>query len=114
MSSTAVLSRDTLLGIFELDEQGVVRYSRGGRFVRDSDRTMVGDDFFEVAPFENREDLKKHFRRFVTSQDAADTFPFDCYIDDSVIHTKISMTRAFQTEYYPPKSIVMLSINESV
>ena len=116
MNVSSELSPDGVLGFFELDDSGNVRYSstvatatgRGG-----SSEAIIGQNFFESIGFQNRDELRRHFRRFVESRDAADSFSFDFWLDSSIIHTKVTLTRAFQTEFFPPESIVMLSIRES-
>ena len=102
-----------VLGFFELDDSGVIRYSSTAAQPAGTDGSLIGENFFESAAFKNRDELRRHFRRFLASRDAADSFPFDCLFEDVIVHTKVTLTRAFQTEYFPPESIVMLSIRES-
>ena len=115
MNLTSELSPDDVLGFFELDDSGTVRYSSTiGTAAEDiGPASIIGQNFFESAAFRNRDELRRVFRRFVESRDAADSFFFECSFGDSVIHTKVTLTRAFQTELFPPESIVMLSIKES-
>ena len=111
---TATIPRDSLLGFFELDDSGKIKYSRTGISPDGvTEHSIIGQDFFELAAFRNSGELKRLFRRFVESREAADSFPFDCCFDNTVMHTKVTLTRAFQTELFPPESIVMLSIRES-
>ena len=112
--NTATISRDSVIGFFELDDSGIVKYSRTGVSADGlSEHSIIGEDFFELAAFRNSGELKRLFRRFVESREAADSFPFDCCFDNTVVHTKVTLTRAFQTELFPPEGIVMLSIKES-
>lgn len=101
-----------VLGFFELDEKGLVRFSSSLSRPMDDD-LPVGQDFFEIAGFRNGPELRQRFRRFLDSRDAAESFSFDCLLHDSVLHTKVTMTRASTTEMLPPVGIVMLSIRES-
>ena len=111
---TAKLSQNGILGFFELDDSGNIRYSRTANQTQGAgDDPIIGQNFFELDALTNRTELKRLFRRFVESRDAADSFTFDCLFHNSVVHTKITLTRAFQTEFFPPESIVMLSIKES-
>jgi hypothetical protein len=105
------LSQSSVLGFFELDDAGVIRYCSPTSFPSD-DYTPVGQNFFEIADINNRDELRRLFLRFVDSRDAADSFGFDCLFDGSIVHTKVTLTRAFQTEHFPPEAIVMLSIRE--
>jgi hypothetical protein len=110
---TTTLSRDTLIGFFELDDSGKVRYSRTAiPQGEDGPCTLLGQDFFELAPLNNRDELKRLFRRFIDSRQAEDSFPFDCLINDDAVRTRVTFTRAFETDLFPPESIVMLSIRE--
>jgi hypothetical protein len=115
MEVSSELSPGAVLGFFELDDSGTVRYSStvGAPAADVSCASLIGQNFFESAGFRNRDELRRMFRRFVESRDAADSFAFDCCFDASIIHTKVTLTRAFQTEFFPPESIVMLSIRES-
>jgi len=107
------LSLDAILGFFELDDSGTVRYSRTSiPQGEDGKGHLLGQDFFELAPLNNRDELKRLFRRFIDSRQAEDSFPFDCFIDEQAVRTKVTFTRAFETDLFPPESIVMLSIRE--
>jgi hypothetical protein len=107
------LSEAGVLGFFELDETGVVRYSSSSSISPYDGSSIIGQNFFEQAAFRNREELQRLFRRFVESREAADAFSFDCFYDDSVSHTKVTLTRAFETDAFPPERIVMVSIRET-
>jgi hypothetical protein len=109
-AAPAVLSNE-IFGLFELDDAGNVRYSRshtGGDL-----RSMIGQNFFELFDTENGHGLRRHFRRFIESHEAANSFTFDCQYNEAVVRAKVVMTRAFQTDDYPPESIVMLDIRRS-
>ena len=113
MNTACTISPEKIFGFFELDDSGIVRYSRPTRAAESDDDAVVGEDFFELATFQNRDDLRRRFKRFVESHDAANSFIFDCFFNNSVVRTKVMLTRAFQTEYFPPERIVMLDIRES-
>lgn len=116
MNAVAEISPEDVLGFFELDPSGIVRFSStigANPSYGENCGAAVGENFFDSAGFRNRDELRRHFRRFVESRDAADSFVFDCCLGNSVIHTKVTLTRAFQTELFPPESVVMLSIRES-
>jgi len=101
-----------VLGFFELDETGLIRFSSSVSKPAD-DEPPVGQDFFEIDGFRNGPELRQRFRRFLSSRDAAESFAFDCLVHGSILHTKVTMTRAFSTEMFPPEGIVMLSIREN-
>jgi len=101
-----------VFGFFELDDDGYVRYSRPRIGETDQGASLIGQNFFDLAGFANCDDLRRHFRRFVEKDHAAESFVFDCFFDQSVAHTKVTLTRAFQTDDFPPEKIVMLDIRE--
>jgi hypothetical protein len=108
-SASEIIPLD-MFGFFELDDRGIVQYHRPRA---DADgRWPVGEDFFEFAPCRNRDDLKRHFRKFVQTDRAAHSFTFDCFFDVATVKAKVTMTRAFQTEDFPPEKLVMLDIRE--
>ena len=115
MNLSSEMSPDGVLGFFELDNSGTVRFSStiGTISGGDNANAIIGQNFFELAGFMNRDELRRIFRRFVQSRDAADSFAFDCLLGTTVLHTKVTLTRAFQTEFFPSESIVMVSIRES-
>jgi hypothetical protein len=102
-----------VFGLFELDDAGNVLYSRAHQPERrDSDSAAaIGQDFFrEVAKFENREDLRNHFRRFVASRSPADNFRFECLFGDRRIRTRISMIRGHESDAVHTSGIVIMDI----
>jgi hypothetical protein len=102
-------------GLFELDDHGIVRYSRpaNGSCLADEERPFVGQDFFEAAAFENRNDLKQHFKSFIQGRLGSDRFIFDCRFADEIVRTEVKMARAFRTELFPPECVVMLDIRST-
>src|ERR1041385_5552798 len=93
-----------IFGLFELDDAGNVRYSRSHNG-RDYG-SMIGQNFFDLFNIQNGHNLRRHFKQFIESHDAANSFVFDCSYDETVVKAKIIMTRAFQTDDFPPESIV--------
>jgi hypothetical protein len=102
-------------GLFELSSDGTVLYSRANRSLQDgvSSIDMIGRDFFrEVAAFENKEDLRHHFRSFLVSSRPADSFGFDCDYGERSVRTKITMTRGHETADARTDSIVIMDIKQ--
>jgi hypothetical protein len=104
---------EIIFGIFELDDSGIVRYSKptSVRSAADDGPPLVGRDFFELVGFRNGVDLKRHFKRFIESRRAADKFTFDCLFADEKVSAKVMMTRVFRTDFFPPEGAVMLEIS---
>lgn len=102
-----------MFGLFELDDSGNVLYSRAHPIERrDSPASStVGQDFFrEVAKFENREDLRSHFRQFVASRSPADNFKFDCVFGQRTVKARISMIRGHEADAEHYADIVIMDI----
>ena len=112
MKSLSTAVPGSAFGFFELDDDGTVRYSRPRTDAPDDGASLVGQNFFEFAGFANCDDLRRHFRRFVEADHAAESFIFDCFFEHVVARTKVTLTRAFETDDFPPEKIVMLDIRE--
>ena len=102
-----------LFGLYELSKEGTVLYSRarseGG--LKDPTVDAIGRDFFgDIAQFNNVDDLRRHFRSFLTGSQPVDTFLFDCLFETEVVRTKIFMTRAYETDSDHAGGIVILDI----
>jgi len=102
-----------MFGLFELDDSGNVLYSRAHPIERrdSTASSTVGQNFFrEVAKFENREDLRSHFRQFVASRSPADNFKFDCVFGQRTVKARISMIRGHEADAEHYADIVIMDI----
>lgn len=106
-----------VFGLYELSSDGTVLYSR----MRDGDRLTdghtgtIGRDFFrEIAGFQNTDDLRRHFRQFITEDRSVDTFVFDCLYESEVVRAKVFMTRAYENDHDHSGGIVILDIRRMV
>lgn len=104
-----------VFGLYELTDEGTILYSRaraeGELQLPTSDH--VGQDFFrDVAPFQNISDLRRHFRRFITSDRPVDTFRFDCLYGTEIVRAKVFMTRAYENDHDNAGGIVILDIRK--
>ena len=115
MEAAASTTTGNVFGLYELSGDGTVLYSRarmGGRLA-DPAPDVVGQDFFhDIARFENINDLRSHFRRFITGGRSADTFLFDCLYDSEVVKAKVFMTRAFEVDSDHAEGIVIMDIQQ--
>ena len=116
MDSKSTFAAEELFGFFELDDSGTVRYVRPtSRTSNFEDRDpLVGQNFFEYAHFANSDDLKRHFRQFVHGHNSAESFKLDCLFENGTVKAKVLMTRAFDTDLYPPANLVMLDIRKEL
>ncbi|MBA3351832.1 MAG: hypothetical protein H0U23_05300 [Blastocatellia bacterium] len=105
-----------VFGLYELATDGTVLYSRprAGEVLHEPTQVMVGRDFFrEVALFENKEDLRHHFRRFLHGDESVNAFTFDCFYGADVVKAKIFMTRAYKTNDEHSGTVVILDIRSA-
>ena len=105
-----------VFGLYELSDEGTILYSRprGSDGLRESISETVGRDFFrDIVGCDNREDLRSHFRRFLSGHRPVDAFLFDCLFERTVVRTKIFMTRAFENDVDDAKEIVIMDIRQA-
>lgn len=110
---TASRSNADFFGLYELSGDGTVLYSRSrdGAGLKQPTREVVGQDYFhDIARFENTEDLRRHFRRFLTDRRAVDTFLFDCLFETETVRAKVFMTRAYEIDQDHAGDIVIMDI----
>ena len=90
--SVSLLTKQELLGLFELDDAGKVLYYR-----MDSTGTwpdMTGHNFYdEVAPFANVAEFRQCVTDFTQGVKAADSFDFDCHYDGSDHPVRVLLAR---------------------
>ena len=117
MTQAAERIDNDIIGLFELDNSGTVLYRRpveNNVLLGCSEPQAVGKDFFQdVVSFQNRDDLKRYFKRFVTSDRSVDNFIFDCLCNDETIKTRISMTRGSESGSDRNANIVILEIKRA-
>jgi hypothetical protein len=106
-----------LIGLFELDQSGTVLYRRPVKpeaCLDFTDPQVTGKDFFnDVAAIENADDLKRHFKRFVSSDRSVDNFIFDCLCSNETVKTRVSMTRASESDPDHSAGIIILEIKKA-
>ena len=94
-------------GLFELEDDGTILHARPFAENAAPVTGMVGRNFFDdVAEIGDHSEFRRHFKNFVKSNKAAESFT----LQRSTGNSRILMTRAFQTAYCPPIGVVMLEI----
>ena len=92
---TNYLAEQTLLGLFEVDENGSVLYSSiesNGSTHHEPD--INGRNFFtQVAPFSNASDFERRFELFTLSETQSHSFGFTCQYGDGPVLIKVLMAR---------------------
>jgi hypothetical protein len=105
-----------VFGLYELADDGTILYSRPrvGDGFNDAQREVVGQDFFrDVFPCRNIDDLRRHFRRFITEAKPVDTFVFDGLFEEEIVRAEISMTRAYEHDQDHGGGIVIMDIRRA-
>lgn len=105
-----------VFGLYELADDGTVLYSRP-RFadgLHDAEEGTVGRDFFQdVFRCQNIEDLRRHFRRFITGDRPVDALVFDGMFDNEIVRAKIFMTRAYENVHDHACGIVIMDVRRA-
>ena len=106
-----------VFGLYELSKEGTILYSRprSADGLHDAAQETVGQDFFrDIFVCRNNEDLRRHFRRFITGDQPVDTFVFDCLFDQEIVRAKVFMTRAYEHDLDHTGGIVIMDIRRAV
>jgi hypothetical protein len=111
MMSAALLTRQELLGLFELDHAGKVLYYRSDSAGTSTGMLpdMTGHNFYdEVAPFDNVEEFRQCVTDFTRGAKAADSFDFDCHYDGSNHPVRVLLARiSEEVDRYKTKSVLV-------
>jgi hypothetical protein len=111
MMSAALLTRQELLGLFELDHAGNVLYYRSDSAGTSTGMLpdMTGRNFYdEVAPFDNVEEFRQCVTDFTRGAKAADSFDFDCHYDGSNHPVRVLLARiSEEVDRYKTKSVLV-------
>ena len=84
------------VGLFEITDAGTVLYCRtaGEKLSYEKSAAAVGRNFFDdVAPFENTDELRRHFNHFIKSDFASENFTFTCRVKSRDIPAKVMLVR---------------------
>lgn len=84
------------VGLFEISDAGTVLYCRtaGEKLSYEKSALAIGRNFFDdVAPFENTEELRRHFNHFIKSDNPSENFNFTCLVESREIPAKIMLVR---------------------
>ena len=79
-----------VFGLYELSSDGTILYTwpRTEEELSAPEHAIVDRDFFrDVFGCENIDDLRRHFRRFITGDEPVDAFNFDCRFEQRTVRT---------------------------
>jgi hypothetical protein len=118
MNSTQFFdSTNFVSGIFELDGDGTVLYSRFKSRSQLADLTnhLNGQNFFEdFFKFENAEDFQHKFKYFVSSHQFTDNFIFDCQTTGKTVPVRVMLLRASEVSNQESRDILIVDIRKNV
>jgi hypothetical protein len=115
MNLVPVLKSSDLGGLFELDSEGTVFYSklRKNKLLFDTESDMVGCNFFdEVAAFENVNDFKQRFKYFVKSSDSMENFNFDFRDEEMVVPVRVMLVRVGESAQDGHTKLIIVDIRK--
>jgi len=105
-----------VFGLYELSNDGTILYTRPrtDKGLSEPETGIIGRDFFrDIGGCENIEDLRGHFRRFITGDQPVDIFIFDCILEREIVRAKVFMTRAYEHDYDHTGGIVIMDIRQA-
>ena len=83
-----------LLGLVELDQAGTVLYARLEKEPAQARPDINGlNYFFDVIPFKNVEEFRRHLEVFRSGQSQVYSFNFTCEFDDGQIPIRVLVAR---------------------
>jgi hypothetical protein len=114
MNTYSNLNPLNLYGIYELDQGGEIVYcgnhSNDGYFSRNTD--LIGNNFFDIAGFENVEDFRQRVKYFFQNSEPTDDFNFDCRFSEKVSNVKVRLMRVTERESEGVLKMVIVDIRK--
>lgn len=104
-----------IVGLFELDTDGIIRYSRtpATNTAFDGVSASVGRNFFdEIAPLKNVEDFRRRFRYFAQGTESAQKFNFIFQFDENTAEVKVLLTQISEREFDSRDKLIIVDIRE--
>lgn len=105
-----------VFGLYELSDEGTILYTRprGAHGLDRPSSEFVGHDFFhDIVGCDNKDDLRRHFRQFISGSRPVEAFVFDWMYEQQTVRTKIFMTRAFETDDMRANEIIIMDIRQA-
>lgn len=115
MNLMSSLASKDLGGLFELDADGKVFYSRlrRNRELFQTEPDVIGSNFFEeVIPFENVEEFRQRFKYFVKGSNSIENFNFDFRYEENAVPVRVRLVRVSETEYYESSNLIIVDIRK--
>jgi hypothetical protein len=114
--NASLLEDRKFFGLFELNDEGMVLYSRiepDGR-TDISERALTGKNFFEeIVSFENMEEFRTRINRFNQSERQADNFIFTCLIDGDSLPVRVLLARIREQSNGQKTKSILVHIRKS-
>ena len=95
--STSLIPTQRPLGLFELDAEGTILFSRlepDGRSGDGGGAELAGLNFYEeVAAFDNADELRRMIKGFLRGGGPADSFDFTCRSGGEAVPLRVLLAR---------------------
>ncbi len=114
MNSYSYLNSSNVCGIYEVDAFGKIVYCGNlgnGHFSKNTD--LIGNNFFDIAGFENVEDFRQRVQFFFQNSVPTEVFPFDCRCKESVSYVNVKLTRVSETGSEGRSQFVIIDIRKA-
>jgi hypothetical protein len=115
MNLTQTLTAKDSGGLFELNAEGTVVYSRlrRKRELFAAEPGTTGCNFFdEVAAFENVDDFRRRFMYFVKGSNPVESFNFDFRFEEDAVPMRVMLVRVSETENNEHTNLVIVDIRK--
>ncbi|HEY0429997.1 MAG TPA: hypothetical protein VGC76_19590 [Pyrinomonadaceae bacterium] len=115
MNLAPVLTAKDLGGLFELDAEGTIIYSRlrKNKEMFETEPGVVGHNFFdEVAAFENVDDFRRRFMYFVKGSSSIENFNFDFRFEENAVPMRVMLVRVSENGFGSSARLVIVDIRK--
>lgn len=104
-----------LFGLFELDANGKVLYSKveSDEIANRLNNGLNGLNFYdEVAGFKNINEFRQHLDQFTHCGSSVENFKFTCRFDDGIQEVKVRLVRVGEREYDGHAKLTIVDIRK--
>ena len=115
MNLILALTAKDLGGLFELEADGTVVYSklRKNKEAFETEPSVVGHNFFEeVAAFENIDEFRNRFRYFVKGSSSIENFNFDFRYENNKMPARVMLVRVNENGFDRQGNLIIMDIRK--
>ena len=113
-TNTNAFFDESKICLFQLTDAGTILYCRNTPPSKHDLTKLVGRNLFEeIAPFENTEELRRHFNRFIKNDFSTENFSFTCRVKNRNIRTKIMLVRISERSFGEGDKTTIIDIRKA-